>query len=205
MNRRDFMVTSAGVAVLPSLMLEGCTFQQGADEFLHILSLISPAVSGVVGIVELVDPALVPVIQVGVNLFNRDLPVVTQFYNDWKVASASAQPGIMGQLTAAIAVLKQDGLSLLTAAQVKDVNKQAAIDNLMNSVLAEIGEITSLVAQVQTGGGTTKAALHTAKKNMGKPVTTSAQFKKTLKAHLLKKTGDPQLDAYNAQLATKFE
>jgi pyrroline-5-carboxylate reductase len=205
MNRRDFMLTSAGAAVLPSLLLEGCTFQQGVDEFISIVNLMAPAVSGVVGIIELADPALVPAVQLVVTIFNKEVPVVTQAYNDWKTAAAANQPGFLGALEATITTLRQDGLSLLTASQVKDTNKQAAIDNLMNSVLQEIAEITALVNQVKTGGGTTAAALHVAKKHMGKPVITSAQFKKTVRTHLLRKTGDQPLDIYNAKLATKFQ
>jgi hypothetical protein len=205
-SRRNILKGSGLVLVAggPFLFGEGCSFS--GDEFLNILSLMEPAVDGVVGIIDLIDPPLGLTIQAGVTIFDQEVPVVTQIYNDWKAASAAAQPGFLGQLEAAIAVLRKDALTILTGAHVTNPLHQTAISFLINAVLSEITEIASLVTTVKSGGGTTSAALKGVKKtSLGKPVTTAATFKKNLVAHLEWKTGNAQLDAKCAEIAAKVK
>jgi hypothetical protein len=168
--------------------------------------LMSPAVDGIVGIVELVDPPVGIIVQAGVTAFDAEIPNVTKLYDDWKAAAAGAAPGLLGQLSAAIDVLKQDAITILNAAHVKDVVHQDAISNLINSVLAEITEISQLVTEAQQAGGTTKAAKNVVAKKaaLGKPVKKSSAFKHDLLVHLKKKTGDSKLDGVNEQTATKI-
>lgn len=205
MNRRELL--KAVPVLLVGMSLEGCpSFSAGADEFISILNLMSPAVSGIVTILDLVDPPIGLIVQAGVDIFNAEVPVVTKIYNDWKAASAAAAPSVIGQLEAGLATLKQDALTILQGAHVKDPAHQNAIDNLINSVLAEIAQVIGLVQTASAGGGTKVAATKAVaqKKSMGKPVTTAAQFRKTLKAQLNQKSGDAKLDQVKESIAAKL-
>jgi hypothetical protein len=211
MNRRELLkrtpVLIFGAPLLSAALLEGCTFSEGADEFINILNLMSPAVDGIVGIVELVDPGVGAVVQAGVTIFEQEIPIVTKIYNDWKAANAASAPGELAKLNTVVDVLKQDAVSILNAAHVKDAVHQQAIDNLLNAVLGEITEIEGLITVAQAQGGTTKAALHAGSKKatLGHPVTRSAQFKHNLLAHLNKPTGDANLDKTQAEIAAKIK
>jgi hypothetical protein len=210
MNRRDLLkrtpVILLGAPMFGAAFLEGCTFGEGVDEFISIINLMSPAVDGIVGVVELVDPPVGIIVQAGVTAFDAEIPNVTKLYNDWKAAAAANAPGLLGELSAAVSVLKSDAITILNAAHVKDVTHQNAIDNLINSVLSEITEISQLVTEAQQAGGTTKAAKNVVGKKvmLGKPVKKSSAFKHDLLTHLKKKTGDTKLDGVNEQTAAKI-
>jgi hypothetical protein len=186
-----------------SLSLEGCT---AGDEFINILNLMEPAIDGVVLIVNLVDPPLGVVIQAGVTIFDQEIPVITKIYNDWVAASAAAQPGFLSQLEAALAVLRQDALTILTGAHVTDPAHQTAIGFIINAVLSEITEIASLIVSAKASGGTPSAAAKAVKRtSLGKPVVSASAFRSKLVSQLTWKSGNAQLDATCAQIAQKVK
>ena len=202
-----------------SLVLSGCT---ASDEAMAILDGTLPVVQGIGAVVALADPALGPAVTSAITLYSGAVTVAEKAYADWKVADATAQPGALGAFEAAMATVKTDLNSILTAAKVTNTQNQNSIDLLFSAALSAVTEVITLTEQVKAAGGTTAAmelVLHeqwgggkdpapatkakTAK--LPSPAIDHKHMAADLKKRLAVKTGDSRLDAVRAQIAASVK
>jgi hypothetical protein len=207
-----------------AIVLSGCTFAQGADEVLLVLQGTEAPLNGACAVLSIADPPAGVACGVGVTAYTAAVTLAQNAFKTWQAADATQQPGALGDFEAAMATVKTDFNQLLTLAHVTNTNRQNTIDEIMAAVQGAITEVIDLVVQVKAGGGTTAAAvmvLHeqygggneptgapkaasTKKAKLGKVPVDHKHIAADLCKKLWVKTGDAQLDAVRAKLATEM-
>lgn len=85
------------------------------------------------------------------------MSVVSKTFTDWSAASTAAQPGLLGQLTAAIQTAQQDQAAVISAARVENPAAQTKLNGIASSLEASMSDLLTLLQQAKAGGGTTAA------------------------------------------------
>lgn len=224
MMRKWLLQSVLALTVSLALVLAGCA---ASDEFISLLTAIEPAADGIVAIVCLVEAPACIAATAADTTYKAAAAAVTAAYKDWQNADATAQPGKLGALQAAVAVLQNDFRNLLAAGHVTNATRQNAIVAIGNAVSGEISQLVALLEQTKSAGGTTQAAVMVLHEQYGggpEPQTTTptatkaqkkrkrlklalsvAHFKSDLRKQLEIKTGDAQLDKVNAETAAKLK
>jgi len=226
MRRRSFLAFALSAVLCMTLsvcmVLEGCS---ASDEAVALLNGSVPFVQGILAVVALADPPLAPIVVPIAAGYGTAVNVFDQAYATWQAALPSEQPGKFGAVEAAITAVKTELASLLTVAHVKDANRQNTIEVLFAAAQNAVTEVFTFVSQVKGAGGTTAAAemiLHEQYGGGREPQTATKTAKASkvkvpkipidhvhmsadLKKRLAFKTGDPQLDAVRASIASKLK
>jgi hypothetical protein len=210
MNRRNFLarvpLTALGLRIAGGAALlgvEGCTV---GDAVINILNLMLPAVSGVLPIVALVDPAIGPAVQVAITLFTGGVSAVTDFYHQYEAAVAAnggTAPTLKQEFLSALSTLNTDAQQLLAAARVKDPAHATLIQDIISAVTMEIAQIVSMFTPVAS-----HATAHVIVVTMPSAAHMKAEqaaFKTRMRAILSRQTGDVDLDATTAKLAKSYK
>jgi hypothetical protein len=207
--RREFF-KRGGKALLMISVLSGfpflaftCNLSTWLTESANILKFITPLADGIGPIIALIDPALSPLIIAAQNIFDKGSAALQGFLTQWANASAAAQPGIMAQLEATLSSFSASAANLLAAAQVKNPTYASEIQAIATSLNAELSNLSSLIAQAKSSGGTT-AALAVSKPSFH-TWTRASKVRSDTVSHLKTPTGDPKLDAVRLQLASTLE
>jgi hypothetical protein len=206
-TRRSFMVkgvTLAGLAKIAggSLLvgdlafLEGCSAADWLQEASNIISLIGPLGDGILPILEIADPALVPGLTVIDAAYDAAYKAVAKFLADEAAALRAAQPTTLAQLQAFMSTLKTDAGQLVSGVGGVTVQPYAAeISQLTTAITEEINAILGIIPQIKSGVKTIKVP----------PVRPSKELRAALVAHFSTKTGDAKFDAVRAELASKLK
>lgn len=224
MTRKKLLESMLASILCVCLVAVGCA---ASDEFISLLTAIEPAADGIVAIVCLVEAPACIAATAADTTYKAAAAAVTVAYKDWQNADATAQPGKLGALQAAVAVLQNDFRNLLAAGHVTNATRQNAIVAIGNAVSGEISQLVALLEQTKSAGGTTQAAVMVLHEQYGggrepqtsTPTATKAQkkrkrlklalsvvhFKSDLRKQLEIKTGDAQLDKVNAETAAKLK
>lgn len=228
LTKQSFRKQLLAVAlVYPILMLAACNFSTGLQEAGKIIATITPFINLVPAFVCPVEAALCGPVTIADQVAVTAATDVSNFFDQWSVASAAAQPGILNQLLAGVATLKTDQAALIAAAQVKNTAAATQINGIATSIEGAITDLATLLQQAQAGGGTTAALAavledadpsyegpviatwvanplnvfkspNTLKLKSGAKVHTVHYRKAQILATLSVKTGDPAVDAVSA-------
>lgn len=217
MNRREFgkksvlSLVGAGLAsriALTSavgaiaLVEEGCTVTLASvlNEAGNILAFVAPLGDGIAAIVEVVDPAVAPLVMAAVAVYDAAIPAIEKLLADWSAASASAQPGILAQIEAAITALQTDVMNIIGSIKGIPASALAEANLIISTILGEISALIKDIANLMSAGGT-KASLSKMKFAMYAP---DARVNRDSMVKRLKiPTGTP-MDAPRMALADKL-
>lgn len=100
----------------------------------------------------------------------NDFKTSVQLFNDYKNAAASAQPGVLAQIQAQLAVTKQDLNIILPTIHVSDPVKQEQIQAMIGLVLDEVNALATLATPASPGMPTAR---------LSKPPMSAKLFKKS--------------------------
>jgi hypothetical protein len=210
MNRRD-LIKSTVIGGLGAMTLttEGCTLASALTEADNILIFIAPLGDGAAAIIEIADPAIAPAVAAAAKIYDLAVTTVEGLLKQWAAASASAQPGILAQVQAAVVTLQADASALIAAAQVKAASTAAEIGSIFGAITSEISALLTVIPQIGALGGTT-AALNklTQKSVFGRGNLYGGQSAKSWRSGLVTRlstpTGQP-MDTARVALATTLK
>jgi hypothetical protein len=213
MTRRMFTKqTGTGLLVLAtaggsSFFLEGCptTPASWLTEASNIIKLIGPLVEGIIPIVGLVDPPLAPLITTLDGVVTVGLTALAGLLDKWAGAAATAQPGILADIQAAVTAVKTNLANLIAAAQVKSQTAAAEISSIASAVLDELSNLLTIIPQIQTAGGTMKAArLVVGDYYSRNPYDKTQSVRSSMVKRLNVPTGNAALDTVRTNLSQKL-
>jgi hypothetical protein len=155
MNRRQFLVASSAIAVLPSaFMLDGCTGASIAQDIVNWTPALQSTAATVASTVALLVPPDAPIIAAALVGFDAATNLA--------VAEAKAYLANPGQTTlqalqtAVVTLQQQVNTTLLTAAKIINPQSQAVVTAALNAVATVINSIFALILQIK---GNTVAAM----------------------------------------------
>jgi hypothetical protein len=128
------------IALCCVLITVGCI---SASQFEAILNEIGPAVSTIIQIVALVENT--PANTNAATKVSSDVAGIETIYNTWVTASATAQPGLEGEIDAGFTTLNTDLSSIFSIAQVSDPNTQAKVSALISLVQTAVGIAEAMI------------------------------------------------------------
>lgn len=206
MNRRRFVQSvplMAGTAVL----LEGCP-TGAVDTVLNLLNLLAPGIDGILPLVGLADPILIPVLQGAVAAFDATLATVTAAWKNYETALAANggnTPSLLQMFKSALSSLNTNIQQVLAAAHVKDPATATVIGEIVAAVSTEIGQIVSIFTPPLATHATARTNATVAVMPTDTQITAEElAFKNRMRAILSRQTGDVQLDAQTATIAKAF-
>jgi hypothetical protein len=166
MTRRGFIghLTGGGVLLASAGALEMSMFTCNPPtvsgiltEVDNILTFIAPLGDGAAAIIEIADPAIAPIVSAAVAVYDKAIPTIEQYLADWSAAAASAQPGILAQIEAAIQALQADVKSILNSVTGVSGVVLAEINSIVGAIIGEISALLKDILQLQAAGGTSAA------------------------------------------------
>ena len=122
------------------------------------------------------------------NTLTMDLTTLQTLLNQYNAAAASAKPGILSEIEAALGVVQSDLGTLLPALHITNPQTVAKITAIVGPVSAEIQSIAALV---QAARGTTASSRHTL--SAARPMT-AKEFKAAYKTLVKSPSGFAPLD-----------
>jgi hypothetical protein len=128
-----------------------------------------------------------------------DLQLMQSLIAQYQKADASAQPGLLNQIQAAMSAVQSTLNGLLPALHIQDAATQAKITAVVGILLSEVQSMAAIVPVVNPSdsGGMIAAA---AKQARRKPPLTASEFVVSYNATIAAKTGDAGLDRVTAGL-----
>lgn len=226
MKRRSFLQTFVSfvcvLCLLFSLSFSGCA---ASDDAAAIIDGTLPMVQGIAAAVALANPALGLEINAAVALYTGGVHEFDTVYAQWKAAPPDQQPSLSGKVQAAAQILSQNLTGILNASRVVNVTIQNTIDLFFAAASGAVVDVLNFVDQVKAKGGTTTAAVQVYEEMFagrepqpqtgsaaGKPAkakkptlaVNAAHSHKDLAKKLQQKTGNAQLDAIRADVASKL-
>ena len=128
-----------------------------------------------------------------------DLQLMQSLITQYQKADASAQPGLLSQIQAAMSAVQMTLNGLLPALHIKDVATQAKIAAVVSLLLSEVESMAAIVPLVNSSvsPAMTKMAARQAKRE---PPLTAGEFVSSYNATMTAKTGNADLDRAAAGL-----
>jgi hypothetical protein len=161
-TRREFVGYLSAAGVLGSVALEGCSGGTPSvstilTEVGNILTFIAPLGDGIAAVIEVADPAIAPAVALAVGIYDKAIPVIEALIAQWAAAAATAQPGILAQIQAAITALQTDVTNIINSVTGVSAMVLAEINSITASILGEISALLKAIMSLGTVGGTTAA------------------------------------------------
>jgi hypothetical protein len=191
----------AGVALLlvATMVISGCS-TNWIGEGEQILAVLIPAASNIVALAAALEGQTVSaqdlqtIQNVGAQAAG-DLQLIEALITAYGKADAAAQPGILGQIEAAIQSVQTNLGGLLPALHIKDAATEAKIAAVVGIVLAEVQSLGAIVPIVQgqsLGAARVKVPL------------SAGEFVDSYNATLTAKTGNAVVDRTAAGLRIRL-
>lgn len=136
-----------------------CSFSSDLKKADEIISLLPAGFDLVPAIVCAAQPANCQQSMDAAKQADGDTGLVSQALSNWSAALDAAKPDAWSKVQASLTALQGDAAALLALAHVKDPKWTGELQAVADAVIAEVGEIAQIVAQVKGAGGSTAAAL----------------------------------------------
>ena len=138
------------VALSALLVASGCNldWMNTAISDIPVVLQIVSSILGIVAVAEgkgQADPAVVAEVKSIGAQATSDLTAAQNLINDYKVASATDKPTVLGKIDAALSAAQKDLQGILAAFHVKDTATQTAISVGVGLALTTVEAITSLL------------------------------------------------------------
>jgi len=200
--KRTFGLGRAALAVVlcVTVMLTGCS-TNWMEQAEQIVAVLIPAAANLVTLVAAlqgkgVSAADMQLIQSAGAQASADLQLIQSLVAAYEKADATAQPGILNQIQAAINGVQANLQGLMPALHIKDAATQAKVTAVIGIVLSEVQSLAALVPIVK-GKASEAAAVEAVRK--AAPLS-AQQFVASYNATLTAKTGNADLDRTTAGL-----
>ena len=149
-----------GLTLSALLVLSGCSMNwlNTAIGDLPVVIQIVTSTMGIVATIQGKDPATDPMIKEVTDIgaqAKKDLETAQSLINDYKNASATDKPGVLGKIDAALSAVQKDLQAILTAFHVKDTATQTAIAAGIGLALTTVQAIYSLLPATPAAPTTT--------------------------------------------------
>jgi hypothetical protein len=128
-----------------------------------------------------------------------DLQLLQSLVGEYEKADASAQPGLLNQIQAAMSAVQLTLNGLLPALHITDVATQAKITALVGLLISEVESMAAVVPLVNPGASPGMMAM-AARQVKKQPPLTASEFVNSYNATITAKTGNAQLDHASAGL-----
>ena len=122
-----------------------------------------------------------------------DLQLMQSLISQYQKAEASAQPGLLNQIQAALGDVQSNLNGLLPALHIKDAATQAKITAVVGILISEAQSIAAIVPLVQGNASTAMLAMSARQASKPAPLSGS-QFVRSYNATMTAKTGNIALD-----------
>jgi hypothetical protein len=168
----------------------------------QIVAVLVPAAANIVALAAAlqgnsVSPADMQTIQNASSQAGADLQLIQSLITAYQKADASAQPGILNQIQAALNTVQSTLNGLLPALHIKDAATQAKITAVVGLVISEIDSLAAILPMVNSSGSPEMAAARQSRKQ---PPLTANRFAASYNATMTAKTGHAKLDAVTVGL-----
>jgi hypothetical protein len=210
-SRRNFIVraplTAAGLAIAGSLSFEGCA---AGDSVVELLQLLQPGVDGILPIVGLADPALMPAVQIVINIFDGGVATAITLYKNYEAgvaANGGTTPTLLQEFESGMSSLNTDILAILRAAQVKNPAHETLISDIVSAISTEIGTIIGIYSPTMATSNPSARVTVTVFAPPSKQHLQAEKvaFQSRMYAILNRQTGDAALDKETAALAAAYK
>src|SRR5271170_5935255 len=122
-----------------------------------------------------------------------DLQLMQSLITRYQKADATAQPGLLNQIQAAMSAVQLTLNGLLPALHIKDAATQAKITAVVGILLSEVQSVAAIVPLVNPSASTEMMA-RAAKQVKKQPPLTASEFVSSYNATMTAKTGNADLD-----------
>jgi hypothetical protein len=170
----------------------------------QVVAALIPAVANLIALVaalqgKSVSAADLQTIESAGAQAEADLQLMQSLIAQYQKADASAQPGLLNQIQAAMIAVQSTLNGLLPALHIQDAATQAKITAVVGILLSEVQSIAAIVPAVNPSsspGMMTAAAIQAPRK----PPLTASEFVVSYNATITAKTGNAGLDRATAGL-----
>jgi len=182
-----------------TITLAGCS-TAWIGEAEQIVAALIPAAANIITLVaelqgKSVSAADLETIQKAGTQAGADLALVQSLIAAYQKADATAQPGILNQIQAAMGAVQASLQGLLPALHIQDAATQSKITAVVGIVLSEVQSLMAIVPLVSAKAETpTVAARSAARVGHSQLPLTAREFVSSFNATLTAKTGDTGLD-----------
>ncbi|MGB7599808.1 MAG: hypothetical protein WBM24_05855 [Candidatus Sulfotelmatobacter sp.] len=128
-----------------------------------------------------------------------DLQLMQSLISQYEKADATAQPGLLNQIQAAMNAVQTTLNGLLSALHIQDVATQAKITAVVGLMISEVESMAAIVPLVNPGASPAMMTM-AVKQAKKQPPLTAAEFVSSYNASMTAKTGNTQLDYATAGL-----
>lgn len=170
----------------------------------QIVAVLVPAAANIVALAAAlqgnsVSAADLQTIQNASSQAGADLQLIQSLITAYQKADASAQPGILNQIQAALNTVQSTLNGLLPALHIKDAATQAKITAVVGLVISEIDSLAAILPMVNSSASPQMMSA-AAKQARKQPPLTANQFAASYNATMTAKTGQAKLDAVTVGL-----
>ena len=197
MKRR---IGSVGLAVVLccTVFMEGCS-TAWIGEAEEIVAVLIPAAANILTLVATLEGKGVSTgdlatIQSAGAQAGADLQLIQSLIAAYGKADASAQPGILSQITTAIATVESNLQNLLPALHIKDAATQAKLTAVVGIVLSEVESLADVIPLLKNQLSVARGQLP------DKTPLAAREFVESYNATMTARTGNAALDRATAGL-----
>lgn len=170
----------------------------------QIVAALIPAVANLIALVaalqgKSVSAADLQTIESAGAQANADLQLMQSLIAQYQKADASAQPGLLNQIQAAMSAVQSTLNGLLPALHIQDAATQAKITAVVGILLSEVQSIAAIVPVANPSDSPGMIAV-AAKQAPRKAPLTASEFVVSYNATMTAKTGNAGLDGVTAGL-----
>ena len=197
MKKAGMKKTLLVVLLCGTLMWSACS-TAWIGEAEQIVAALIPAVANLVTLVATlegknVSAADLQTIQSAGAQAEADLQLMQSLITQYQKADASAQPGLLNQIQAAMGAVQSTLNGLLPALHIKDAASQAKITAVIGILLSEVESVAAIVPLVN-GSASPEMMTMAAKQVKKQPPLTASGFVGSYNATMTAKTGNAELD-----------
>jgi hypothetical protein len=203
--KRRIGAAALAVVLCCTVFMQGCS-TAWIGEAEEIVAALIPAAANILTLVAMlegngVSAGDLATIQSAGTQAGADLQLIQSLIAAYEKADASAQPGILNQITTAIGTVEGNLQNLLPALHIKDTATQAKIAAVVGIVLSEVQSLAAVVPELTNGPSlSAKSALRTGHARQVKTPLTAREFVDSYNATMTAKTGNAPLDRATAGL-----
>lgn len=128
-----------------------------------------------------------------------DLQLMQSLISEYEKANASAQPGLLNQIQAAMSAVQLTLNGLLPALHIQDATTQAKITAVVGLLISEVESMAAIVPLVNPSASPAMMAM-ASKQVKKQPPLTASEFVSSYNATISAKTGKVELDRATAGL-----
>ncbi len=185
------------VVLCGTLMWTACS-TAWVGEAEQIVEVLIPATANIVTLVATLEGKNVSAsdlqtIQNAGSQAGADLQLMQSLITAYQKADASAQPGLLSQIQAALSAVQLTLNGLLPALHIKDTATQAKLTAVIAIVLSEVQSMAAIVPLVNSSASPAMMTM-AARQAQKQPTLTASQFVSSYNATMTAKTGNVDLD-----------